>query len=73
VGTQVLAAMEKMTRRRAGLGPVWAVICYPKAADKREIREDLGRIRPGEKEKEENLFIFINFFLALKSNPIVMF
>jgi hypothetical protein len=59
MGTQVLAAVEKMTGRRAGLGPVWAVICCPKAADKREIREDLGRIRPGEKEKEENLFIFL--------------
>jgi hypothetical protein len=65
---QVFAAVEKMTGRRAGLGPVWAVICCPKAADKREIREDLGRIRPGEKERDFFLYpLFYFCFFVFKT------
>jgi hypothetical protein len=47
--------------RRAGLGPVWAVISCPKAADKREIREDLGRIWPGEKDRDFFLYPLFYF------------
>jgi hypothetical protein len=64
---QVLAAVEKMTGRRAGLGPVWAVIYCPKAADKREIREDLGRIWPGEKERFFSIPSFLFLFLCFQN------
>jgi hypothetical protein len=71
--TELLLCLEVGDEAVGWAGPSRAVNCCTQAADKRERRKGLGRIRPGEKEKEENLFIFINHFLALNSNPIVMF
>jgi hypothetical protein len=53
-----------------GFGPglCLAVICCTQAAEKRERRKDLGRIRPGEKERDFFPYpLFYLYFFVFKT------
>jgi hypothetical protein len=72
--TVLLHCAEEDNRERSWAGPRWAVICCTQAAEKRERRKDLGRIRLGEKERRKGtLFLFVFSFCFLFSKLLHYF
>jgi hypothetical protein len=69
---QLPGCLRKRTSWGGGLGRCRAASYCAKAADKREIREDLGRTRPGEKEMDFFLYTLFYFLFSSFKHFIVV-